>query len=251
MATKRKTLAKRILIALVAVVAAAAIAGAWYVNDYYHADDAALAAVADEDGASDGVEVRQLSGGEIAFVPERPIAGLMFYPGAKVQPEAYAPLMQQCAEQGVLCVILKPLFNLAIIDMDAASGIAEQFPEVERWFVAGHSMGGVAAADYLSRHEDDFDGVVFLAAYPAADLTGFHGDALSVVGSNDEVLNRDSYEGARSKLPASATEKVIEGGNHAYFGNYGEQDGDGAASISRDDQQAEVADAVMELARTA
>lgn len=251
MAGNKSALAKRILIVLVVVVAALIAAAAWYVNDIYHADDVALAAVADEDGATDGVEVSTLPSGDIAFVPDHPVAGLVFYPGAKVQPEAYAPLMQQCAQHGILCVLLKPTFNLAIIDMDAADGIAAQFPSVSTWMIAGHSMGGVAAADYASRHADEFDSVVFLASYPAVDLSEFGGETLSIAGSNDEVLNHEKYEQARGNLPASAQELEIEGGNHAYYGNYGEQAGDGQATISREDQQAQVTEALAELAAAA
>ena len=221
MTGSRNTIAKRILIALAVVVAVLAAATVWYVNDYYHADNVALAVVADEDGTADGVEVRTLPSGDIAFVPDHPTAGLVFYPGGKVQPEAYAPLMQKCAQRGILCVLLKPTFNLAIIDMDAANGVTAQFPDVSTWVLAGHSMGGVAAADYASRHPDEFDAIAFLAAYPAVDLSKFDGKVLSIIGSNDGVLNRDKYEQAHDLLPDSVQKLVIEGGNHAYYGNYG------------------------------
>ena len=251
MATAGKRVAERVLIAVAVVVALGVIAAAWYVNDYYHADGAALAVVVDENGMADGIEIRQLEGGDLAFVPEHPKAGLVFYPGAKVQPEAYAPLMQKLAEKGVLCVLLKPLLNLAILDIGAADGAIDQFPQVERWLIAGHSMGGVAAADYASRHGDQFEGIVFLASYPSVDLSSYDGTALLVVGSNDNVLKRKNYESARPKLPASSHEVVIDGGNHAYFGNYGQQAGDGEASITRENQQAQTADTVAELALAA
>ena len=251
MAGKRNTVVKRILIALAVVFVVLAAAAVWYVNDYSHADNVALAAVADEDGAADGVEVRTLPSGDIAFVPDNPVAGLVFYPGGKVQPEAYAPLMQQCAQRGILCVLLKPTFNLAIIDMDAASGVTAQFPEISEWTIAGHSMGGVAAADYASRHAGEFDAIAFLAAYPAVDLSKFDGKVLSIVGSNDGVLNRDKYEQAHELLPDSAQELVIEGGNHAYYGNYGEQANDGQAGITRENQQAQATGALVDLAAAA
>ncbi len=251
MVGSKNTIAKRILIALAVVVVVLVAAAVWYVNDYSHADNVALAAVADEDGAADGVEVRTLPSGDIAFVPDNPVAGLVFYPGGKVQPEAYAPLMQQCAQRGILCVLLKPTFNLAIIDMDAARGVTAQFPDVAKWVIAGHSMGGVAAADYASRHVDEFDAIAFLAAYPAVDLSDFDGGVLSIVGSNDGVLNRDKYEQAHKLLPNSSRELVIKGGNHAYYGNYGDQANDGQADITREDQQAQATDALVALAAAA
>ena len=248
MAGSRNTIVKRILIALAVVVAVLTAATVWYVNDYYHADNVALAVVADEDGTADGVEVRTLPSGDIAFVPDHPTAGLVFYPGGKVQPEAYAPLMQKCAQRGILCVLLKPTFNLAIIDMDAANVVTAQFPDVSTWVLAGHSMGGVAAADYASRHPDEFDAIAFLAAYPAVDLSKFDGKVLSIIGSNDGVLNRDKYEQAHDLLPDSVQKLVIEGGNHAYYGNYGEQVNDAQADITRENQQAQVTDALVDLA---
>lgn len=220
----------------------------WYVSDYYHATSEAMASITStNDGSADNVEVRKLSGGELAFVPQRPSAGFIFYPGAKVQPEAYAPLMEQCARRGVLCVVVMPPFNLAILSPNAADGIREQFPEVARWAIGGHSLGGVVASDYLSSHEDSFDALLLLAAYPSKDLSAFKGNVLQVVGDNDKVVNRQRYEEARKLLPNSSAEVVIAGGNHAQFGNYGAQAGDGEATISADAQQEQTALAICEV----
>lgn len=237
---------RRVLIAIAIVLAVLGCAFAWYVSDYYHADDVALTAVADEDGDADGVVVRELSGGAIAFVPDDPVAGLVFYPGAKVQPESYAPLAQACAERGILFVIVRPLFNLALLDEGCADGVTGQFPDVGEWAVGGHSMGGVAAGDYALRHGGDFALVVFLASYPSADLSALDCAALSVVASNDAVLNWERYEEARALLPSGAREVVIEGGVHSYFGDYGAQAGDGAALVSREEQQSLTAEAIAD-----
>ena len=246
-AKPKKKRMKRVLIAIVTLIVAFAVAFAVYVSDYYHADETALAAVADEDGAADRVTVQTLVGGEIAFVPEHSIAGLIFYPGGKVQPEAYAPLLTMCAREGILCVLVKPPFNLAIFDTDAADGIAEQFPEIDTWLIGGHSLGGVSASMYLADHTEDFSGIVFLAAYPSDDLSGTSLVALSIFGSNDGVLDREKYEEAEGKMPQSLQELLIDGGNHANFGNYGEQAKDGEADISREDQQSQAVDAIAEL----
>ena len=232
---------------LMALVGAFAL----YVNDYYHADDEAIAIVADENGASDGVTVRNLSGKAIAFVPENPTSGLIFYPGGKVQPEAYAPLLEKCAERGILCVLVKPLFNLAILDTNVADGIQSQFPEIDSWYIGGHSLCGVVAGNYASHHTAEFDGIVFLASYPDVDLSGFKGKSLSVWGDQDHVLKWDDYENAKAKLPSASSELGIPGGNHSHFGNYGEHAGDGAASISREDQQQQAVDAIEALEKAA
>ena len=243
---------RRIVAVLLAVIVLAACAFAWYVSDYSRADQTAMSAASDANGAADGVVVRHLEGSflagdTLAFEPVDPVAGLVLYPGAKVQPEAYAPLLTQCAERGVLCIQVASPFNLAIMDANAAERYQKQYPQIDKWIVAGHSMGGVAAASYVANHGQSADALVLLASYPADDLARYKGSVLSVIGTEDGVLNRENYNNARSKLPADAAELVIEGGNHAYYGNYGEQSGDGQAHITREQQQAQTVDALMTL----
>ena len=239
------SLAKKalIVVGVLAVLFAGAIA--WWMSGTYFADAAASAAVADEDGATDGVTVRELSDGRIAFVSDDPVAGMVFYPGARVQPEAYAPLLTQLAREGVTCVLVKPPLDFALLDIDAADGVREQFPEIGTWLLGGHSLGGVAACEYLAQHGSDFEGVVLLASYPNSDLTDYEGFSLQLVGSEDGVVNRASYDGARPSLPDDAHELVIEGGNHAQFGSYGFQKGDGAATITAEEQVRETVQAVL------
>lgn len=234
---------RRILVAVIIAMVVAIAGFLWYASDYYHADATALEALE----GSDEVTVTELADGSIAFVPTDIRCGLVFYPGGKVEPEAYAPLLMACAERGVLCINLQPTLNLAILDMDAADGVIAQFPQVDTWYLGGHSLGGVVAADYLARHQDEFEGVVLLAAYPAVDLSGTSEHVLQVVGSNDGVLDRDRYEEARELLPEDSDELVIEGGNHAQFGDYGPQDGDGEAAITAREQQEVTAEAIADL----
>ena len=246
--TARRPLVRRILLVL-AVAAAVLVAGTvWYFGDYYHASATAVAAAADEDGSADGVTVRTLSGGATAFIPAHPAAGLVFYPGAKVEATAYASLATQLARQNVLCVLVQPPLNFAFLDIDAADPVmTELSEEVDTWLVGGHSLGGVAACAYAAQHEDDLAGIVLLASYPATDLSTFDGTVLSIAGSNDEVLNREAYAQAQEKLPATAQELVIAGGNHANYADYGAQDGDGEPTITREEQQAQTVTAIVEL----
>lgn len=243
-----KKRAIRVLIGIAAVIVLLLSAAIWFVSDYYRADGVALAVIADEDGAEDGVIIQKLNEKAIAFVPSDPTSGMVFYPGGKVQAEAYAPLLERCAERGMLCILIKAPFNIPLLDTEAAAGLQDQFPSIERWLIAGHSMGGVAASDYASRHPDDFQGMVFLASYASSDNSSFKGDVLSIVGTEDGVLNRDNYATAKTKLPDTAEELEIKGGNHAGFGNYGDQAGDGVAMISHEEQQDEAAVAISALA---
>lgn len=231
---------KIVLMAVLAVIVAGAIGFGVYVGDYYHADDAALAAME----PTDAVAVQRLEDGDIAFVPGDPRAGIVFYPGGKVQAEAYAPLMQDLAERGFLCVIVCMPFNLAVLDANGADGVQERFPAVQRWILMGHSLGGVMAAGYLDGRAQSWDGLVLLGAYSTADLSDDGVAVLSITEDSDGVLNRQAAADNEGNLGEDAREFVIPGGNHAQFGSYGPQDGDGEASISPEEQQALTADEI-------
>lgn len=173
----------------------------------------------------------------------------MLYPGGKVEYTAYAPLMLALAERDVLCVLIPMPCNLAVLHPNAAEGIPEQFPEIENWYIGGHSLGGSMAASYGVKHSEELGGLVLLAAYSTADLTDSGLDVLSMYGSEDGVLNMEKYESYRGNLPETTVEIVIPGGNHALFGSYGAQDGDGEASISPAEQIQYVAERIAEFVK--
>lgn len=179
-----------------------------------------------------------------AFCPENAEAGLIFYPGGKVEHTAYAPLLQALAEQDILCVLVKMPCNLAVLDVNAAEGIPEQFPELESWYIGGHSLGGSMAASYAAEQAQALEGLILLAAYSTADLTETGLEVLSLYGTEDGVLNRQKYESSRVNLPEGFREVIIEGGNHAQFGSYGPQEGDGTAAIMQTAQIRQTADAI-------
>ena len=230
-----------ILAAVIALTAAVAL----YLGDYYRADLDALEAFV----PAAPVVSEEWKDGTLITRPEGrdPVAGLIFYPGGKVEHTAYTPLMEALASEGILCVLVEMPFRLAVLDMNAAEGIPEAFPEVERWYLGGHSLGGSMAASYLASHTEDFDGLILLGSYSTADLSGTELSVLSVYGSEDGVLNREKYAEYRPNLPEGFTETVIEGGNHAFFGAYGEQDGDGTATVTPAEQVRETVAAILSM----
>ena len=223
---------KKILMITAALVAVVCIAFAVYVNDYYRADANAVAAFS----AETAVTTQTLRDGTIVCAPEDPMAGLIFYPGGKVEYTAYQPLMEACAEKGILCALVEMPFNLAVLDIGAANGIREQFPQVETWHIGGHSLGGSMAAAYAADHTDALAGLVLLGAYSTEDLSQSGLRVLSVYGSEDRVMNREKYDANLPHLPADFTEIVIDGGCHAGFGFYGPQAGDGTPTLSAEEQ---------------
>lgn len=225
---------RKLLIGVALLMVIAAGAFFWYVNDYYCATATAIEAL-----QSDGVVTVTETDDAITFAPagEEPEEGIIFYPGGKVEAEAYAPLLRSLAEADLFVVIAKMPFHLAVFDADAAETIMAQETEVEDWYLAGHSLGGVMASGFAADQADEVAGLIFLASYPSGDLTAAPFPVLSVYGSEDEVLNRESYDEAQGKLPAAYTEIVLAGGNHGQFGAYGPQAGDGTATITAEQQQ--------------
>ena len=221
---------------LVLFVILAAIGGLYLAN-YYHADLDSVEAFSMEESAD----------GHLIWEPDNAATGFIFYPGGKVEHKAYIPLMESLAEKGMLCVLVEMPFRLAVFDMDAAEGIQEQYPEIENWYIGGHSLGGAMAAAYLSENVDDYEGLILLGSYSTANLSETDLAVLSVYGSEDGVLNREKYEECRSNLPVDFEEVVIDGGCHAYFGMYGAQKGDGIPEISNEAQIEMTAEAVMEM----
>lgn len=174
--------------------------------------------------------------------------GLIFYPGGLVSPEAYRPLLAPLAEKGVKVVITRPWLNLAVFEPEAAIGIAQSEPQL-KWFIAGHSLGGAMAVKAVKKAPERFAGLALLAAFADKNdaITGLSLPVLSISASADGLSTPAKIEAAKGYLPASTQFEVIDGGNHAQFGQYGPQKGDGQASIAADSQQQQTRDALLKL----
>lgn len=173
-------------------------------------------------------------------------AGLILYPGARVDNRAYAGLAARVAAAGYFTEVLAVPGGMALIAPGKAAAVMDAHPEIERWIVAGHSLGGTAAARFVFRNPGRAAGLLLLAAYsaPGDDLSAAPVACTSVRATVDTVLNADRFEAGKARLPAATRYVDMEGGNHAGFGDYGPQAGDGVATLSRDQQL----DAVAALA---
>ena len=121
------------------------------------------------------------------------------------------------------------------------------YPEVKDWYIGGHSLGGSMAAAYLEENAPDYKGLLLLGSYSTADLSESDLEVLSVYGSEDKVLNAEKYVEYKPNLPTDFSEIVIDGGCHAYFGMYGEQEGDGTPTITNVKQIEETVDTVVKF----
>ncbi|MCJ7657798.1 MAG: alpha/beta hydrolase [Anaerolineales bacterium] len=187
----------------------------------------------------------------LVFQPvDTPInTGLVIYPGGRVDPRSYAPAAKQLAEDGFLVVIVPMPFNLAIFGWQKAGEVIENFPEIDHWVVAGHSLGGSMAARYAIRKPADVDGLVLWAAYPASsdDLSNSHLITMSIYGTNDGLITEQDITNSSLLLPENTSWVAIDGGNHAQFGWYGDQAGDNPASISREKQQQRIIESTRQI----
>ncbi|HDR7636956.1 MULTISPECIES: alpha/beta hydrolase [Bacillus] len=172
--------------------------------------------------------------------------GVIFYQGAKVEVEAYSYLGEALAKDGHFVVMPKLPLNLAILGINAVDSVIEQYPEVQKWYVAGHSMGGAMISKYAFQHEDKVDGIIFLGSYPADDFSTKSLPMLSIYGEVDALATVEKIENNKKLMSKNTTMYMIKGGNHAHFGMYGEQKGDNASLITSKAQQDETVKVIEE-----
>lgn len=201
-----------------------------YTGNYYHADDEAYTYLKD----SNSVKVLKIDDGYFfdGYGSDRAI---IFYPGAKVEVESYSRIMYKLAENGIDCFLIDMPFKLAFFGVNKANNIINNY-KYDSYTLMGHSLGGVAATSYLNSDNKKVDSIIFLASYPNNKVSDDI-SMLFIYGTDDLVLSNDSYSKSKEYWNTNYSEKIIDGGNHAYFGLYGEQDGDGKAKINYIEQQ--------------
>ncbi len=220
--SKSHKVLKRVLIGLVIFLAVVTVAFFVWTANYYKAELVAIEVLENSDNimVSDNITTIQA---------ESPTTlGFIYYPGSNVEAIAYLPLLQQItAELGVTSFLVEMPFNQAFFDINAADEIIANNPNIDTWIMGGHSLGASMASDYASNNVDIIDALVVMGAYVYGDYP--IENSLTIYGTfNSEIENFFDY-----------TENVyiIDGGNHAQFGNYGKQAGDPDATISSGEQQ--------------
>ena len=240
--TVRRTISGRLWLGILASIPLLALAVAAWLLSPFAATDIALDALADSDSV-----VVSSSASAITIEPTTGArdVGLIFQPGARVDARAYAHILRPLAEAGYRVVIVKQPLGIAFL----ASGFAEEWasthPETETWAVGGHSLGGVVASSNAADNAD-IDGLVLWASVPASDISdSTRLDVASIYGTNDDLTDPDQVRESSANLPMGTRFVPIEGGTHAFFGDYGIQPGDGEPGVPRDQAQAEIASSTI------
>jgi pimeloyl-ACP methyl ester carboxylesterase len=205
---------------------------------------------------SDGRIRVALDSETILFAPARSpsTAGLVFFPGGLVDPRAYGPLARQVAERGYLSIIVKLPFRTAWLDflevetIERALSAMQHHPEIQKWTIAGHSKGGMLAARFARDHAEVMNALVLIGTTGPKDfdLSRLQMPVTKVYATNDGVATVEGVRRTASLLPPDTRWVEIHGGNHAQFGWYGKQFGDGTATLSREDQQAQTLQAILD-----
>ncbi len=224
---------KRILFIILSLFAVVLVGGCVYLAIPYEVEAVALE-IEEYDNVTVEGSVTQIRPEEDTDV------AIIFYPGSKVESKAYLPLFAKVVEEtGVTCFLVDMPFNQAFFDSDAAEDIITQHEEIDHWYMAGHSLGGSMASDYASKNQKQIAGVIVLGSYVYGDYPT--DKSLTVYGT----FNRSVEDG----IDYTDNIVVIEGGNHAQFGNYGKQPGDPDATITAEEQQDITVEAIHRFLR--
>ncbi len=180
----------------------------------------------------DRIQVSEVGGSIVMEATEGAgTTGVLYFPGARVDPYSYLYPLSEVAASGVTVVIMDPLMNMALFDTRSIDELSLAAPQIRDWVLSGHSLGGVRAC-MLADHPDVI-GLVLMGSYCANDLSSTAIPVLQVLASDDGLIDSEALVASDALLPASTETMTLEGANHASFGTYGDQPGDGEATLSR------------------
>lgn len=236
---KSKNLITKILLGLLTIVVIAILGFVVWGMTPSRPDASAMAALQTDDQVTITEESNW-----IQFLPANrsPSTGFIFYPGGHVDYRAYAPLLREISAGGYAVYLVKMPLSLAVLGVDKATDVIAAHPEIEFWYIGGHSLGGSMAANYIYNNPTSMEGLILWASYPAEsnDLSESGFPVLSIIGNRDGLATLDELKETAPLLPTNTTWVEIDGGNHAQFGSYGTQRGDLEATISAEDQHKQI-----------
>ena len=176
-----------------------------YFGSPYHGSSESIATVEDDQRVT--VD-RTDEGYVLQPVGTTPETGVVFYPGGRVHPDAYVGSLAALArDANVTVVIPKQPLNLAIVDYGlaqnglgthAADSAMADHPDVEAWYVGGHSLGGAMACRYAANA--DVEGLLLYGSYCDVDISerdrGGECDWRCGYGAEQDSIRAESWESA-------------------------------------------------------
>lgn len=180
-------------------------------------------------------------------------AALIFYPGALVDPKAYAPMAKTISEVGFKTIVIKLPYRMALFEFQQENVFQQTLEFINNdsrqrnWIIGGHSRGGKLATLFGRDYRMVLDGLLLIGtSHPREiDLSNLNMDVTKIFGSNDGLASEEEINEFAVNLPADMHRVRIAGGNHRQFGYYGYQFGDSSADISREKQQEIMVDAII------
>ena len=230
----KKSTKKILILSPIILIGISIIYFIFWTNSYYKATDETLAVFQSD------TNITIESGKYITFTPKVTTdTGFIFYPGGKVEEEAYATFCKRIAKEGYKVVIVPMPLKLAVLGGNRANNVIGDYPEIKNWAIGGHSLGGVMAANFAYKNPSSIKALILYASYPqdSNNMSTQDIKVLSSWGTKDGVADINKIKAAENLLPKDSIFQSIEGGNHSQFGNYGFQKGDNASNISTNQQQ--------------
>lgn len=198
------------------------------------------------------IEEVEHKSGVYLFEASKSDTGIILYPGAKVEPLAYAYIGDTLMKKGYSVYIPDMPLSFAIFNTNKAQDIITDHPKIKHWYIGGHSLGGAAAAMYAEKNQSKIAGLFFLASYPASDkLKQACFQVLSISGEKDGLATQEKIIRSKKQLPSQTVYHEIKGGNHAQFGMYGKQKGDQPADITAITQQQNIIQTLIDWLKLA
>ncbi|MEK4564757.1 alpha/beta hydrolase [Alkalihalobacillus sp. FSL R5-0424] len=219
-----KKIVVRLLLIVAAIIVIALVGGLIWAFNSFEAMDEAKAMAGEETELG------------LVFGNSEAEQGIIFYQGAKVEPDAYNYLGNQLSAEGYFVVIPQMPLNLAVLSPSKANAVIEEYPEISEWYIGGHSLGGAMASSFVADHADTISGLFLLGSFSASDLSQEDVRVLDISGGLDGLATPEKNAEYDENLPEETTKVVIEKGNHANFGDYGPQKGDLVSPLTPEEQ---------------
>ncbi len=185
----------------------------------------------------------------IAILPSTspdPQEGLIIYQGAFADAKAYIAPYSNLTYSGVAVFIVKSPLGFALFNVSGANQIIKDYPNINKWYVAGHSLGGVAACEYAKSNTNKINGLILLGSFCNGNASELNTKVLSISASKDGLSTTEKINNSRTKLPKDTKFVIIQGGNHSQFGDFEKlQPGDNVAEISANQATSQINDAII------